>query len=996
MSALSQYQEVLVAIQEYLPAFKAAQDALIEQYNAIDPSSPDAQAQYDAIAKERERVTSDTTIGLAGLQALVNQANSLYQAAFAEDPTAANAEREQIRTILASVAGRVTNTAKTVQTAITNAKEVAAVAANAPTGAPNPNNINGTPASDDASYDKAEAAKLANYSNPATAAGSQKTDIVTKASTSTTPAGAAGNGASYTNTSVSSGPKPGTRLQNPLGNFASYTYQLSLYMITPDAYEAFMLSGKKNINALSAVDATGKSTGGGAFLIAQSGGINNATSQRAPGFELDFHIDNLKIKSAVSTKATQTSSNVTDMSFTITEPMGFSFVTKLKRASDAIKKNSKLKNFDKYVNASKQFFILGIRFQGYDKNGQIANASQYFSDDTFNASPDASGVYERFYDILIQSIKFKLHGGATQYSITATSIGTAIGMGTAKGIVDNNTPVVADTVENALGPNTKTGLVSLFGTINSNEVTSAKGRKDKDGNQGIPNVYKVEWLGAADQIKSATLKSDADTDKKKQAMTKASKSSDVNEAAAIKALADSNNILISIPKGTPIPQAIKNIIMHSSYLENAMKTLFTTAEEVDKNTGTAPAKPQKDPPPLKWYNLSTKIKCLGFDTTIGDFAYEITYVIQPYETPASTSPYGKASKYYGPHKRYDYWFTGKNSEIISYEQTFDNTLFSVALVPNGNPESQGNGANIANLPNKQTNQDRTIRAGAGNEAQNTYMASLFDVGAYAQMKMSILGDPDYLAQETPDSINDVYRQFYKADGFTINPNGGQVFIEIGFNEGVDYGGIIKNNSSVNGDNGSGLLTVNDSIYFWNYPPEVIAKMKGVSYMLTSVESVFSKGKFTQNLEGFINDIPASATATTPNTPDQSSAETNRLANAGTKPPPSTANTGLTSDAPVVSTTQPSNLTTQPGAENTGVTNAVVTAATGASQQTAPTNNPATPQVQNDDSSSSAGSTQAGAAMVASTNAGILAALGTTGGGRENPVTTAQQAIAAGA
>jgi hypothetical protein len=824
------------------------------------------------------------------------------------------------------------------------------------------NDINGTPASDDASYDKAEASRLSNYSNPVDASGSQQTEIIIKAGTPTTQPGAGGSGTGFTNTTVSLVTKPGSRLQNPLGNFASYTYQLSLYMITPDAYEAFVLSGKKNINALAAVDAKGNATGGGAFLVAQSGGINNSSTQRAPGFELDFYIDDLKIKSAINGKATRTASNVTDISFNIIEPMGFSFITKLKRASDAIKKNSRIKNYDKYVNASKQFFILGIRFQGYDKNGQLANASQYFSDDTFNTSPDASGVYERFYDIIIKSMKFKLNGGATTYAITASSIGTTIGMGVAKGIVNNNIPVVADTVANALGPTTKPGLVSLLGTINYNEEQSAKGRKDSNGAQGIPNVYKIEWQGQSLPISSATLKSDADADKKKQAMSNAGKSSDVNEAVALKALSDKANVLLSIPTGTPIPQAIKNIIMHSSYLENAMKTLFTTNEENDPNTNTATSVPKKDPPPLRWYNLSTRVKCLGFDTTVSDFAYEITYVIQPYDTPAASSPYGKSSKYYGPHKRYDYWFTGKNSEIISYEQSFDNTFFNVALEPNGDPQSQGNGSNISSVPDKRTNQERTFRTGDGNEAQNTYMTSLFDPGAYAKMKMTILGDPDYLAQETPDTVNDVYRQFYKADGFTINPNGGQVFIEIAFNEGVDYGGIIKNNISAPGDNGTGLLTVNDSIYFWNYPPEVIAKLKGVSYMLTQVESVFSKGKFTQNIEGNINDIPASAISATSNTPDQSTAETNRLANAGTKPPALTANTGLTSDAPIIIATQPSNLTTQPGAEMVAATNQGILAALGASQQTAPTNNPSTPQVQNDDSSYSAGSTQAGLAQ----------------------------------
>ena len=852
-------------------------------------------------------------------------------------------------------------------------------AAEAPTGSPNTNNINNTPASDDASYDKAEAARLSNYSNPATASGSQQQNNINAAGTPTTQAGATGNGSGFSDTTVKTGPKPGTRLQNPLGNFSSYTYQLSLYMITPDAYDAFVQSGRKNINALAATDVNGNATNGGAFLVAQSGGINNKTSKRAPGFDLDYYIDNLKIKTKTSGKSTQTASNSTEFTFDIIEPVGFSLITKLKRAFDAIKKTSKLKNYDKASVSSKQFFIMGIRFQGYDKNGEIANASKYFSQDTFNTSPDASGVYERFYDLQINSMKFKLQGRATTYACTGVTLGTSVGMGIARGIVDNNTPITADTVLNALGPNSASGTISLFDAINAGQQ-----KLQAAGTIEIANVYKIDWQGDSEMIKSATLKSDADLDKKKQQMSPATKSSEVNDATAFKAVTDSSKIQFSIPKGTPIPQAIKNVIMHSSYLEQALTSIYTTAEENNPDTDSPDVVKQKDPPPLKWYNLSTRIKCLGFDTKINDFAYEITYVVQPYETPGITSPYGKSSKYYGPHKRYEYWFTGKNSEIISYEQTMDNTFQNIALNPDGDPQSQGNGNGVATMVNKQTNQERTGRDGKGNEAQNTYMTSLFDPGAWNQMKMTILGDPDYLTNETPESASELYQQFYKNDGFTINPNGGQVFVEVSFNEGIDY------------DNEKGVLSVNDSIYFVNYPPEVAAKIKGISYMLTEVESTFSKGKFTQALTGVVNEIPASAAKAAGKDENQSAAETNRLANAGTRDatatntaaPPASV-TGLTPDAPVGSDNYYKNAPDESSAETARL-------ARSAPQQTAPTNNPATPQVQNDDAGGTSGATLAGAAMIASTNNSILAAIG-AGGGRENTTTlTAQQAIDLGA
>jgi hypothetical protein len=123
------------------------------------------------------------------------------------------------------------------------------------------------------------------------------------------------------------------------------------------------------------------------------------------------------------------------------------------------------------------------------------------------------------------------------------------------------------------------------------------------------------------------------------------------------------------------------------------------------------------------------------------------------------------------------------------------------------------------------------------------LANLFDPGAVVKAKVNIMGDPDFLMHDSPGSLNEVYRQFYESDGFTINPNGGQVFFEIYFKEGVDY------------NNRNGLMTINDQILLWNYPGAVAAHIKGISYRLLSVESNFSKGKFVQELIANINSLP---------------------------------------------------------------------------------------------------------------------------------------------
>ena len=705
---------------------------------------------------------------------------------------------------------------------------------------PNSNDLGGTAGDEQNSYDKKEATNVAAKENNATATGSNEMETLNDSYAGKTQAGNAQSpaGNEVVDKGVGKTPKPGSRLQNPLGNFSSYTYQLTLYMITPDSYDEFQRSGRKNINALTDIYKGQYDKTGGTYIIAQSGGINNATSKRAPGFDLDFYIDDLKIKTAVNGKSTQSASNVTSLSFNIYEPYGFSFITRLSRAYNTLKKNSKLKDYDKATNGTKQFFILGIRFQGYDKNGNIANASQVFSDDTINTSPDASGVYERFYDILLTKMKFKINGGATTYNIEGSVISTTVSLGTARGIVDTKIPISAGTVEEALIGNGD-GITSLLQTINETQ-NELKREKAID----IPNVYSVRFIGDSDLLKNARLVGDKDLDKSRYPMSRADNSKEVNDATGIKAVPDTTRKLIQISNGIPIVQAINNIIKQSSYMSDALKVIFLSSEEPDEDTGSPKVDVKKDVPPIRWYNLSTEVKCLGFDKKVGDFAYDITYVIQPYETPAAASPYTKSSKYYGPHKRYEYWFTGKNSEILSYEQSMDNTYFNVALTPNGDPASQGGGATVPTYPNKKQPLQETQGAiDVGMEAQNAYMTSLYDPGAYARAKITIMGDPDYLAQETPGGINQLYNQFYGTDGFTINPNGGQVFIEIDFKEATDY------------HNSDGLLSINESIYFWNYPAAVANKVKGVSYMLIDIEHSFKGGKFQQTLTCSINEFP---------------------------------------------------------------------------------------------------------------------------------------------
>ena len=702
------------------------------------------------------------------------------------------------------------------------------------------------------------------------------------------------SGKSDTAAAASSKPKPGKRLQNPLANFSSYTYQISLYMISPDAYDAFIKSGRKNINAINNITAAGEQTiivanqqaatreaqinsgfvqgvgergrttspptpsaptsikQGGVYLVAQSGGINNTTSKRAPGFDLDFYIDNLKLNQAIGSKDVQGSTNITSVNFDIIEPYGFSFLTKLREASNALMQISNTVNIKNLTDPSRQCFILGFRFLGYDKDGFLIDPAKISGVDG-DPQGNAFGLYERFYDIQINKINFKIDGRAIVYSMEAVALSSNIAFGTKNGVVWTGATVAGRNVyealmgssvagtkpgEQAASTPPQAGTIGLLQKLNSDQKTQYD-----TGKIGIPAEWDVVFLGDANtEIKNASLVSKADLDKRKWIPSQVTNSAESNIKS--EQLPPNTTIRqIQLGQGITILQAVNDIIKQSSYMEEALTKLYTATEEPNPDTNSPEEQVNKNPKELKWYTMSAEVEIKGYDVKQNDFVYKTTYIIQPYLTPAVLSSYSKiVTRYYGPYKRYDYWFTGKNAEVISYAQEMNNAFYTVTMEGNGiGNRVPGGNAGIPTKVGQPQGQPDQGRLNIGMEAQNSYMTSLFDPKDFATIKLKVIGDPDFLMQPSPSSINSLYNQFYGTDGYTINPNGGQTFIEFCFKEPVDY------------ENSTGLMNINQSVYIWKYPNQIQREIdqRGGGFIIEVLNIVhtFNGGKFEQDITG---------------------------------------------------------------------------------------------------------------------------------------------------
>jgi hypothetical protein len=246
---------------------------------------------------------------------------------------------------------------------------------------------------------------------------------------------------------------------------------------------------------------------------------------------------------------------------------------------------------------------------------------------------------------------------------------------------------------------------------------------------------------------------------------------------------------------------------------------------------------------IKWYTISAEVVVKAWDKKQNDFVFKTKFIIQPYSTPVSVGAYSDVTTpYYGPHKRYEYWFTGLNTEVIKFEQTFNNAFYNVVLDGAGiSPSASGNGFSFPVAVGQPTGQARQGRPNYNMETQNSYISSLYDPSAWAETNITVLGDPDFLMQPAASSINDLYDEYYGTDGYTVSANGGQVFIEINFKEPKDY------------NNDTGTMDINQSINIYPHPKYIQAKINerggGVSIMLIKVVSKFNKGTFLQDLTG---------------------------------------------------------------------------------------------------------------------------------------------------
>lgn len=659
---------------------------------------------------------------------------------------------------------------------------------------------------------------------------------------------------------------------NVLDQYASYTYQASLYLMDKNSFQQSVGAGKKNL--------------AGAKLLVQTGGASQST-ERSEFFNLDYYIDRIDIKSFIAGKSTRLSHNVKEISMTIVEPNGISFIQNLDAAVQQYLGGAP----NKKRNFTSQIYLLVIRFYGYDDQGNLIRGGN-----ANNGTSDPSAFVEKWYPLILAKVGFKIASKAVEYeivakapqyqinasaksatipfnfefsgktlkdilagpavyaagqaavaagsnrAITITTGGTQQPVYDQQGnfsgyeIVGGSTTSVAPANASAITSNKKTVRSGLMQALNERQR-----QLQKEGVIEFADEYNVEFI--LDSMANATI---VNPGLNKSATSMATPGTPADQKLGSKQSMDPNSQTSAATAGMQVVQFIDYLIKNSSYIRD-QQTLIVNA-----NTGKESPGPGVNLKNTAWYKIGFRAepKFDEYDNKRNDYAYKITYTIAPYKISQLNSPYFKPPTYNGRHKSYEYWFTGKNTSVISYEENLNSLYYVILSNSNlGGATSSNTGALVTELlkygPQTASGISTTGAEGRTQEPSSNAADQLYNPGDLKECNMTIVGDPAWLQQgeafvALPKGDPYYFRAFLP-DG-TINFDSQQILFEVAFNAPRDYNlatGLIQPSADkLNSTTQLDQVTQTPG-------PAQFSRL----YIAKECISSFNKGKFTQELKG---------------------------------------------------------------------------------------------------------------------------------------------------
>lgn len=650
---------------------------------------------------------------------------------------------------------------------------------------------------------------------------------------------------------------------NILSQYASYTYNISIYIMSPKDYneivrtKKFKIPGRQLLlssGGAPAASAQGTGPAGGETGVT---GISNqaqaeATAGRNQFFPLDFFINDVKLTSLQPGKGTRSPHSNTALSFKITEPNGITFLDNLHAACRAYTGPNQ--------NYASQNYCMVIKFFGYDDTGKMVQARGL---DTGTGG----AVLEKWIPFQFTGIKFRIANRLTEYDCSAVCVSNNIATGQARGVIPYNVEINAATLKEVLSGNAQlrtaapaagaapakasaapktTITAGLVQALNQYQERLINGQdefaKDGDSVFEVADVYNIEFTDPELENTSVLPPGKPDKSLLSTVLVKTARQALFGPAQT----APAGSKTVSATAGTSIIQFLDQTLRNSKYIYDQQLKIVNPdgTEEKQKNDNFQG---------INWYRIGVKTEPIKYDRKRNDYAYKITYIVSPYQVTEVKGPYFPSTKFRGTHKKYLYWYTGLNTEVLSYEQDF-NYLYYIVVNSGQKPPDTSLDFRDQSKRSFQTRSNESDQGAAGktNEPGANAAEQLYSPGDLARAKLSILGDPAWIHQGEfwfGATEGTTSQQVFFPDG-SINTEIQEPLFEIGFNKPVDY-----NLQSGRMEVGSTDLGANR--YIANDGGNGAATQSYI-YRAVTVVSTFSGGRFTQDIEGVLVTFPRSA------------------------------------------------------------------------------------------------------------------------------------------
>ena len=351
----------------------------------------------------------------------------------------------------------------------------------------------------------------------------------------------------------------------------------------------------------------------------------------------------------------------------------------------------------------------------------------------------------------------------------------------------------------------------------------------KEGKYTVADEYEFEFAPPA--IGASKLKKPGGTDYKKTGMQDNKTAADQKDMSKVNTNMNSRQMQVSA--GMQIVQFIDQVMRNSEYI--------TDQQTVQVDDTTQKTVPNKNPATgqVAWYKVSVQATQLEYDPKRNDHAYRMKFLITPYAINTMQSNFFPDSRFRGTHKRYNYWFTGNNTEILNFEQEYNNLyrLIISGIGPQLNkPRATSDFRNRDKYRRVALPTSENAAKGADgytNEPGDNAADFLYSPTDQAKVKLRIVGDPAWMQQgEIAGGVDARTFSFnpFNADG-GINFDSQEVVFDISFNRPVDY------------NFNTGIMDVNARNTEAGEPQE------NLTYTAIKCKNFFSRGKFEQELEG---------------------------------------------------------------------------------------------------------------------------------------------------